>query len=223
MTLQEKARRSRSSANAMLRRTAANRAELTLSNGVVLTFRPVTPSLIGAVRDGARIAVSEPAPVTYLEAKGRDEPNPNDPAYQETLRRAHGAARSACSTTWWSPPACHIDSVPAGFFPSRTKAGCRTRASWSRPRAWPTSSTKTTPSSARCTWLQLLRRRDLARRPHVQQSIPIELAGISETEVQAALGCLSGYTRTGSRYGQLPLRQRVTTGIEVIAPSSPAS
>lgn len=57
-------------------------AELTLSNGIVLECRPVQPLLLNAVTN----ELADPAPpIVFIESKGRDEPNPNDPDYLRRL------------------------------------------------------------------------------------------------------------------------------------------
>lgn len=59
-------------------------AEFTLSNGIVLSLKPVPPFLLAAVQ--SEYQTPDP-PSVYMEEKGRDEPNPNDPAYIQTLER----------------------------------------------------------------------------------------------------------------------------------------
>lgn len=84
---------------------------VTLSTGVVLRFRPVSPTVL----DRARQAVPVPQPpVVYNEARDRSEPNPNHPdylaavrAYDEQLVLAAWRAAAILGTK--------IESLPEGF------------------------------------------------------------------------------------------------------------
>lgn len=53
-------------------------ADFTLTNGIELTIKPVPPLLLQAVQE--EFQQPDP-PVVWMEEKGRDEPNPNDPTY----------------------------------------------------------------------------------------------------------------------------------------------
>lgn len=71
---------------------------LTLSTGVRVRVVPVSPSLIADAQN--RIPYPEP-PMFYVEAKGRDEPNYNDPHYKRQLeavdeRRGMAALDAYC-------------------------------------------------------------------------------------------------------------------------------
>lgn len=57
---------------------AVGKGRYRLSNGIVLEFRHVSPR---AIRQAAQRVPEPEVPVVRVEAKGRDEPNPNDPAY----------------------------------------------------------------------------------------------------------------------------------------------
>lgn len=62
----------------------AERDPVQLSTGYWVRIRPVSASLI----DGAQAMIEDPpVPMVYIEAKGRDEPNPSDPAYLRALER----------------------------------------------------------------------------------------------------------------------------------------
>ena len=65
---------------------------VTLSNGVVLGVRPVPPL---AIRQAVLNVPKPPVPVTFLEDKGREEENPNDPEYLEALAAYRDATGQA--------------------------------------------------------------------------------------------------------------------------------
>jgi hypothetical protein len=88
-------------------------AEFELSNGIVLTMRPVPPLLLQAVNN--EFPVPDP-PVVYMEEKGRDEPNPNDPAYQKELERIAEAQDLAVNDLTLAV-GTSVKSVPEGYFP----------------------------------------------------------------------------------------------------------
>lgn len=52
--------------------------ETELSNGIVVRFKPVPPL---ALQEATRAIKPPTVPVTFVEAKGREEENPNDPDY----------------------------------------------------------------------------------------------------------------------------------------------
>lgn len=86
---------------------------VTLSNGIVLKIKSVPPLLIRR----ALMQLRKPEPPTvFLEEKGRDEPNPNDPRYLDALDQWIEAQNTAalnvmllCGTAVESVP----DDVPA--------------------------------------------------------------------------------------------------------------
>jgi hypothetical protein len=58
--------------------------ELVLSNGIILGIKNIPPLLINSVSN----SIPEPdMPVTYIEEKDRDEPNPNHPAYIKAMEK----------------------------------------------------------------------------------------------------------------------------------------
>lgn len=65
---------------------------IVLSSGVRLEARPVPPLLFQRV--ASRFSFPEP-PVVYIEEKGRNEPNPNDPAYLAECKRIEEEQRVA--------------------------------------------------------------------------------------------------------------------------------
>jgi hypothetical protein len=201
MTLEEKSEGLEVVSEAIqLKRTGRNRAELTLSNGVVLDFRPVTPSLIGAVRTDLEAKYPSP-PVTYLEAKGRDEPNPNDPAYQDQLRRAMARTEQVLNDLVIAA-GCDIRQVPEGVAPLESD-------DWLQdPRIVAARSLglefdPADPIKRKCVWLQYYAVENWAD-DRLFQSMPAQVAGISEAEVMAALASFRGDPERGPDTGPAP-------------------
>lgn len=67
-------------------------AELTLSNGITLEIKAVPPMLVDALN--AEFTPPDP-PMWMNEQKGREEPNPDDPEYLQTIGRLEGARQDA--------------------------------------------------------------------------------------------------------------------------------
>lgn len=87
-------------------------AEFELSNGIVLTMRPVPPMLLQAVNQ--EFAPPDP-PRVYIEEKGRDEPNPNDPEYAKTLLRL-SAEQDLAINDLVLAVGTTVKSIPEGYF-----------------------------------------------------------------------------------------------------------
>lgn len=86
--------------------------EVTLSNGIVLRAKSVPPALIRRVVR----AVPEPEiPVVWIEAKQREEPNPNDPAYLAAIAKMH-EARLLADQKVRLGLGTEVVSVPEGMF-----------------------------------------------------------------------------------------------------------
>ncbi len=83
---------------------------VTLSCGVVLRFKPV-PSL--AIREAAMRIEAPAVPVIHLEDKGRDEENPNDPAYLQAVAEFE-AARAMVANDVILLLGTEVVSVPEG-------------------------------------------------------------------------------------------------------------
>lgn len=99
---------------AIVKRTGTNRAELTLSNGIVFEFIPVSPVLTNSVRAELELRIP-PVPRVWLEEKGREEENPNDPDYLAALRRQEQLNEMALSDAL-SYAGCKVKFVPEGYF-----------------------------------------------------------------------------------------------------------
>lgn len=115
MTLSDETEALNVVSKAMARRLGHNRSELTLANGIVLEFRSVSPILTGAVRAELELNVPKP-PVVWLEEKGRNEENPNDPDYLAALERQQHLNDVAMSDVI-TYSGVEIKHVPEGLFP----------------------------------------------------------------------------------------------------------
>lgn len=85
--------------------------KVTLSSGVVLEVRPVSPFVVSA----ARMRLPLPAvPIVEIEGKGREEENPNDPAYVKALSEYEEKVLEATVDAIIAV-GCKVMSVPEGF------------------------------------------------------------------------------------------------------------
>lgn len=62
----------------------SGRPTITLGNGVILELKPVPPI---AIREAAMQSSPPVVPRVFIEDKGREEENPNDPGYLRALQR----------------------------------------------------------------------------------------------------------------------------------------
>lgn len=88
-------------------------AELELSNGIVLTLKPIAPFMITAL---SKEFEPPPPPKVFLEEKGREEENPNDPAYIRELERLNEASNLAMNDLVLALGTA-VKSIPEGYFP----------------------------------------------------------------------------------------------------------
>lgn len=88
-------------------------AEFELSNGIVLKLKPVPPLLLQAINQEF---VQPDPPVVYMEDKGRDEPNPNDPAYIKEVE-ALAAKQELAVHDLLLGVGTEVKSVPEGYYP----------------------------------------------------------------------------------------------------------
>jgi hypothetical protein len=75
-----------------LARGQGDDAIITLSTGVRVRLNPVSSSL---VEDMKNVIKMPPVPVVWIEAKEREEENPNDPAYIDAVREVESKRASA--------------------------------------------------------------------------------------------------------------------------------
>lgn len=87
--------------------------ELELSNKIVLSIKPVPPLMLNAVNKEFE---PPPPPKVYIEEKGREEENPNDPTYIKLLEKLEEANNEAINNMVLALGTA-VKSVPDGFFP----------------------------------------------------------------------------------------------------------
>lgn len=87
-------------------------AEFELSNGIILAIKSVPPFLVQAVQNEFR---PPNPPKVYIEEKGRDEENPNDPAYLRQLEELSEKQDLAVNDLFLAA-GTSVVSVPEGYF-----------------------------------------------------------------------------------------------------------
>lgn len=87
-------------------------AEFELSNGIVLKIKSVPPFLVQAVQDEFKTPTP---PKVFIEEKGREEENPNDPAYLRLLEELETQQNLAINDLFlaWGT---EVLSVSEGYF-----------------------------------------------------------------------------------------------------------
>jgi hypothetical protein len=139
--------------------------------------------------------------VTYLEAKGRDEPNPNDPAYQETMRRLMARTDRVLNDLVVAA-GVQIETVPEGYFRLEDEGWLED------PRIVVAAASgytfdKDNDIQRKVTWLRFYAVETWLD-DRMFNRVPIELAGISETEVQAAVDAFRGIQGRGADTDSTP-------------------
>lgn len=150
--------------------------EINLSNGIVLKVRPMPPMLLNSVAN----SIPEPeVPKVFMEDKGREEPNPNHPDYIKAV--AEYNSKVAMATMNLIFYACtSIKEIPDGLLKPEdddwVEMATMAKISFDREDkaeryiAW-----------LRCYALETISDLNQA------QTIPLQLAGITESEVQEAV------------------------------------
>lgn len=87
-------------------------AEFELSNGIVLTLRPIPPLMLQAINQEFN---PPPPPKVYMEEKGREEENPNDPAYLKSLEQLASDQDLAINDMILAM-GTSVKSIPEGYF-----------------------------------------------------------------------------------------------------------
>jgi hypothetical protein len=88
-------------------------ADFELSNGIILTLKPVPPFLLQAVMGEFK---DPEVPVVFMQEKGRDEPNPNDPEYIKAMEEVSAKQDKAINDFLLSV-GTDVKSIPEGYFP----------------------------------------------------------------------------------------------------------
>lgn len=157
-------------------------AEFELTNGIVLSVKTVPPLLLTAV--GNEFKFPDP-PVVFIEEKGRDEPNPNDPNYvrecSELLDQQNLALNDLILAVGSS---CH--SVPDGYFKPEEDGWVSQVEFAMRIAGKPIEIEKDDATKRYLQWLRfyaLETNVDVA----LAQSLPYQLAGIREGEIEEVI------------------------------------
>lgn len=87
-------------------------AEFTLSNGIVLGAKSVPPFLVQAVQNEFK---APPPPKVFIEEKGREEENPNDPTYLRQIAELAEKQDLAINDLFLAAGTTVI-SVPEGYY-----------------------------------------------------------------------------------------------------------
>lgn len=154
----------------------AERGIQVLSNGIRIRIKAVPPQ---AIRDAiAAIPVPE-VPTTFVESKGREEENPNDPDYQKAVA-ATEEAQALASQRVAMVLGTELIDVPEGMQRPEDDG-------WIEDAEWLQLEVPRDDRRARyCAWLRyyaIQTHEDLAK----TQSAPLLLASLSEEEVDQAV------------------------------------
>lgn len=115
MTMEDENERIKNAAEAIHKiERFGRKAEFTLANGIVLSIKAVPPMILTAT---ARDALKYPdPPVKWNEERQRDEPNPNDPDYQDAMRKVEAEAILTMRNLAIAL-GTEVKSLPEGYFP----------------------------------------------------------------------------------------------------------
>jgi len=162
-------------------------AEITLKNGIVLGLKPLPPLLTQAI--GARFQTPKP-PKMWIEEKGREEENPNDPEYLRELQRIEDEQDLAVNDLVMGA-GTHVISVPEGYFMPEEKG-------WEEPVLFACELSgvelhidDSSPTKRYLCWLRFYAL-ETAADVALVSSLPLQLGGIREGEVDAAMESFHG-------------------------------
>lgn len=162
-------------------------AECTLGNGIVLNLKPVPPLLLQAVN--AEFKTPEP-PVVFMEEKGRNEPNPNDPAYEKELEELAEAQDLAINNVILAT-GTSVKFVPEGYFKPEEDGWLATVDYVIKLSGKDIPFNREDPTERYLAWLRFYAIEtgvDLA----LVQGLPMNLAGIREGEIDEVLESFRG-------------------------------
>lgn len=167
-------------------------AEFKLVNGIVLDVKPVPPLLLNAVI--AEFPDPEP-PMVHMEELGRDEPNPNDPAYHQALLDA-GNARDEAVNNIVLGVGTSVKHVPEGYFKPEDDGWVATvefaaQIAGKELKVEPVSGQKVTRYLQWLRWYACETGMDIA----LLQSLPYQLAGIKEGEIDEVAESFQHYAQ----------------------------
>ena len=87
-------------------------AEFELSNGIVLAIKSVPPFLVQAVQNEFKLPTP---PKVYIEEKGREEENPNDPTYLREIAELSDKQDLAINDLFLAA-GTSVVSIPNGYY-----------------------------------------------------------------------------------------------------------
>lgn len=171
----------KAAAKAANKKSAEVPTQITLSNGVVLKVKPMPPMLLNSVAN----SIPEPeVPKVYLEDKGREEPNPNHPAYLRAVSD-RAAAISLAMMNLILYACTEVISIPEGVM-KVTDDGWLRLAKMAGINFDPDDEVERYIAWLRCYAVQTVG--DL----NLTQTVPLRLAGITEAEVEEAMESFRG-------------------------------
>lgn len=160
---------------------------VTLSNGIELLIKPMPPMLLTAVTTSVP---EPPVPMIFLEEKGRDEPNPNHPDYVRAMDER--AAVIGLATTNLILYACSsVVSVPEGIYKPEDEGWVKLTEMAG------IKFDKDDPAERYLAWLRSYAVATMDDMKMVQ-NLPLQLAGISEAEVDEVEDSFRGTEERGA-------------------------
>lgn len=174
-------------------------AEFELSNGIILNIKPVPPLLLQAVNNEF---VYPTPPKIFLEDKGREEENPNDPKYLLELEKFEEAHNTAIQDLIFAV-GTSVKSVPSGYFKPEEDGWVAQIEFAGKIAGRPIKIAKADEVQRYICWLRLYALEsgsDVA----LAQSLSMQLTGIREGEVEEVIDSFRGLPeRRSDTEGQL--------------------
>lgn len=181
-------------------------AEFTLTNGIVLSLKPVPPLLIQAV---SQEFVTPDPPVVFIEEKGREEPNPNDPNYRRQLEKLD-EDRNMATNNLVLAIGTSVKTVPDGYYRPEQDEWIANIEFASKVAGKELKVDREDEIQRYLCWLRFYALESLGDMVLVQ-SLPTQLTGIREGEVDEVLESFlslpergtnnNGSTETGNKNG----------------------
>lgn len=159
-------------------------AELKLINGIVLSIKPVPPLLLSAV---LAEFPDPPEPTVWMEELGRNEPNPNDPQYAKDLI-AVSEARDLAVNNLVLAVGTSFNSAPEGYF-GPDDDGWVATVEFANKLVGKEIQVEKADGDSITRYLQWMRFYALETSLDIAlaQSLPYQLAGIREGEVEEVI------------------------------------
>lgn len=167
--------------------------EFELSNGILLKIKPVPPLLANAITE----AFKDPdPPKVYLEEKGRDEENPNDPNYLRELEEINEKRNRAINNLYLGI-GTECVHVPDGYYRPEQEEWLDQVKFAARVAGTPLDFDFTDAVERYLCWLRFyaLENGDDATVAH---RLPMVLGGISEAEVEQAIDSFRSVSERGT-------------------------